>query len=181
MKNRFSYILFLGVCLIFASGCSNDNFFDIQSAMSAPKLTSEQEEIKTLVKEHFGGDILWKYPLNNGKYSPIIKADLTNNGESWQLVFCQIREEVHKVHILFLKQNQGKWEIFEDVIHTVLDVEKVYIQDIDEDGINEVVVFVKNFEDSYSSIYAYKCSDKHVSEVSIPDSFFSEVNKKQAK
>ncbi len=181
MKNKIFNFLFLGVCLVFISGCSNDNFFDIQSAMSPPALTQGQEEIKNAVKEHFGIDFIWKYPLIDDKYSPVTKLNMTNTGEIWQLAFCQISDENHKIHMLFLRQNKDKWEIFEDIIHTVLDIEKVYIQDIDKDGINEIIIFGKNFEDSYSSIYAYKYKDDHISEITVPARFFQEVNEKTGK
>lgn len=172
MKNKFLYILFLITGLMFISGCGNGNFFDVQSTMNPPTLTQEQEKTKTSIKEHFAGDFTWKYPLIDGNYSPITKVNLTSNSDTYQLVFCQVLGETHKIHMLILRQNKDDWEVVEDITYTALDIEKVYIRDIDKDSANEIVVSVKNFEDSYNLIYAYKYSDDHLSEISVPADFF---------
>lgn len=174
MKNKFLCILFLAIGLVFISGCGNDNFFDVQSAMNPPRSTQKQEGIKNALREHFSEDFVWEYPLISEKYSPVTEVNLTGSDEVYQLVFCQISGETHKIHMLILKQNQSKWEVVEDIAHTTLNIEKACIQDIDKDGINEIVIYVKNFDSSYNSVYAYKYSDNHLSEVAVPSNFLAE-------
>ena len=171
MKNKIFVFGILCACIIFISGCSNGNFFNIQSVMNPPKVSSEQEEIQNAIKDYIGLDVKWESPLFEGKYSTAIKADLTGKGEDWRVAFCKTFGEAQKIHIIFLKQNEGKWKILEDITHSGLDIEKVYIKDINKDGKNEIVIFIKNFDGFYKSVYAYECDSERVFEVSLPDDF----------
>ena len=139
--------------------------------MNPPKVSSEQEEIQNAIKDYIRSDVKWESPLFEGKYSAVIKADLTGKGEDWRIAFYKTFGETQKIHIIFLKQSEGKWKIFEDITRSGLDIEKIYIQDINKDGKNELVVFVKNFDGSYKSVYAYECDGERVFEVSLPNDF----------
>jgi hypothetical protein len=84
--------------------------------------------------------------------------------------------EAQKVHMLLLKQNQSEWEVVEDITCDASNIEKVYVQDIDNDNLNEIVISSKKYEDSYNSIYAYKYDRGHLLQVKVPNDFFDGIS-----
>ena len=145
------------------SGCALDDFADIPSAMSPPFLTSEQYEIEKTVREHLGENFKWLYPFVDGKYTSSLECDLS--GKNYVIVFCQTDDEYLKSHILFLENNQGKLVVTDDLVEGDFEIKNVSAQDVNNDGISEIV-----FEgfDSGSFIlkrYIYQIRDNKILQI----------------
>lgn len=166
----------LTLCVLLFSGCSGANFFDVQSAMSAPALTKTQEEIKKAVVNHMGPDVIWKYAKYGEAYSTVINCKISEEDEVY-LAFCQHSEETKKIHILFLKNKNDKWVILKDAVQMLLDTKKVSLEDIDGDGTKEIVILDQSTENSYNSVYAYKCLKDKVLDMKIQNNFFDSMDR----
>lgn len=174
-KNICNFVI-LALCICLLSGCSGANFFDVQSAMSAPKLSERQEEIKKVVTSHMGSDVIWKYAKYGEAYSNVIECKISEEKEIY-LAFCQHSEEAKKIHILFLQNKNDVWVILKDVTQILLDTKKVSLEDVDGDGIKEIVILDQSIENSYNSVYAYKFVEDKVIDMEIQNNFFDSTDR----
>lgn len=103
-------------------------------------------------------------------------------GEFWTIRFARwgtcvicLRKgsDSGEIHILFLKKVENKWEVFKDIKRTAADLEKIYIQDVDNDGNNEFAFVFKNSDKKRGNVYTYRYKDGDVSKVTIPNKFFN--------
>ncbi len=176
MKNKFLKLLLVIIVLVCASGCSLENFFNVADSMSSPVSVYAQEEIIKCVKDYIGDDICPKNSLYKGKYRSCIitnleKADL--QGEEYALFFCEKSVDCGEIHILFLSKVENKWKIFKDIKQTALDLEKVYIQDVDSDGNNELEFVFKSSNKGHGNVYTYRFENGDIVAVNIPSKFFN--------
>lgn len=167
-------VLILCFCLL--SGCGGASFFDIQSAISAPRLSKEHEKIKEIVINYMGADVIWKYAKYGEVYSTVINCEISSEKEVY-LVFCQHSEEVKKIHILFLENKNDTWAILKDVPQMLLNTKKVSLEDIDGDGNKEIVIMDQSPENSYNSVYAYKYFNGKIFDVKLQNNFFDSIDR----
>ena len=165
MKLKFIKLIttLLGCSVL--SGCSGANFFDVQSAMNVPKLSETQEEVKKCVTEYMNLDLIWKYTWFENGYAALIKCEL---GENLPLVYvacCQAPEESKKVHILFVNNLENKWKVVYDSIHFTDEINNIVLEDIDNDGIKEIVIYNKNFENAANAVRCYKIERNIIKEI----------------
>ena len=64
-------------------------------------------------------------------------------------------------------------EVFKDIRKAALDLEKVYIQDVDNDSNNEFAFVFKNSEEEHGSVYTYRLEKGDIVKVNIPNKFFN--------
>lgn len=166
----------LMLCIFLLSGCSGANFFDVQSAMSAPRISKTHEEIKKAAVNHMGSDVIWKYAKHGEAYSTVIDCKIGEEDEIY-LAFCQHSEESKKIHILFLRQKNGEWIVLKDAEQMLLDTKKVSLEDIDGDGIKEIVILDQSPENSYNSVYAYKFVKDKILDMKIQNNFFDSIDR----
>ncbi len=173
---NISYFAVLILCFCLFSGCSGANFFDVQSAMSAPKLSKNHEEIKKVAAKHMGPDIIWKYAKYGEAYSNLVECKISENEEIY-LAFCQHSEEAKKIHILFLQNKDDNWVILKDATQILLDTKKVSLEDVDGDGVKEIVILDQSTENSYNSVYAYKYVKGRILDMTIQNNFFDSMDR----
>lgn len=176
MKNKFLKLVPLVVLFLIFSGCSLENFFDINSSIESPMNMHEQKNILNCVKDYMQEDFSFKYALYKGKYHSCIVGNFEASdlqGESFALFFCSESSSLNKIHILFLKNEDGKWNVFKDVKHLAGDIEKVYIQDVDEDGNNEFAFILKGLDKKRDNVYTYRYSNGNIEKINISQEFFN--------
>lgn len=162
--------------LLFISGCSVENFFDISDTIEAPISSYEQESILKCAEDCIGSDMKLKYPLYKRKYRSCIVTDFENTdlqGENFALLFCEKGLDSGETHILFLKKSQNKWEVFKDIKRVAATLEKVYIQDVDNDGNNEFAFVFKNSDKKHGNVYTYRYEKGDIAKVNLPNKFFN--------
>lgn len=165
MKLKFTKLIttLLGCSVL--SGCSGANFFDVQSAMNVPKLSETQEEVKKCVTEYMNLDLIWKYTWFENGYAALIKCELGENLPPVYVACCQAPEESKKVHILFVNNLENKWKVVYDSIYFTDEINNIVLEDIDSDGIKEIVIYNKNFENAANAVRCYKIERNIIKEI----------------
>lgn len=165
MKLKFTKLIIALFGCSVLSGCSGANFFDVQSAMNVPKLSENQEEVKKCVTEYMNLDLIWKYTRFENGYAALIKCELGENLPPVYVACCQAPEESKKVHILFVNNLENKWKVVYDSIHFTDEINNIVLEDIDNDGIKEIVIYNKNFENAANAVRCYKIERNIVKEI----------------
>lgn len=135
----FSFLLF--------SGCKNNSFFDIQDSMKAPSYSKSENDLFLALNSYFKNGFTWSYQYLNDKYCCVVEHDFKNN-MIYNLVFCKDEIDSQDIHILFLKKDKNlKWQVFGDIKISEDDLDKVYLKDINNYEVDEILILRKNADD----------------------------------
>ena len=176
MKNKFLFMFAVSMALLFVSGCSMKEFFNVSDSMQAPINSYQQKDILECVGDYFGSDIKPIYSLYKGKYMSCVVTnfeDTNLNGENYALFFCKKDVDSNELHVLFLRKTENKWEVFKDIKRSATDLEKVYIQDVDNDGNNEFAFVFKGFDEKRGNVYTYRYENGDINKINISNKFFN--------
>lgn len=177
MNNKVWKIFALGAVFTIFSGCSVENFFEVQSAMNPPRLSENQNSIKEVVKEYFKSDVTWVYALSEGRYSAVVSADSLSSENNLKIVFCKSPDNSETIHILALIYQEKKYKVIDDVLVNGSDIEKFHIIDVDKDGNKEFVISVMGSEKFSKTFYAYKWDEKGISEIDLSQETIEKLKK----
>lgn len=110
----------------------------IDTLLSAPRLTAEQEEIyKELMKSAAGTGISLKYPKSGEHLSAFTVADLDSDHENEAIVFYEIpgtAAEENPLRVCLLDQKDGKWSAVKDYTTAGAEIESVSITQLGENS-----------------------------------------------
>lgn len=165
MKLKFVKLSIVLIGCSVLSGCSGANFFDVQSAMNVPKLSETQEAVKKCVMEYMNSELIWKYTWFENGYAALIKCELGEDTSPIYVACCQAPEESKRVHILFVNKLENKWKVVYDSIHFTDEVDNLVLEDIDNDGVKEIIIHNKNFENAANAVRCYKVEKNIIKEI----------------
>jgi len=139
MKRGILFFL-ISIMALSAQGC----MFDVQNAdiMRPPKLTTEFEEVKTVLDEFYGGGLKLMNPSSGILRAAIQFIDLDNDQQAEAVAFFKDQNEQNalKVAILQKKENGEGWRLLPTIVGIGYDVDQVGFPDLDGDGTKEIVV-----------------------------------------
>lgn len=170
LKNKICKVGMLALSLTFFSGCGIENFFEIQSAMSPPKLSENQENIRALIKNYFQKEIFWIYPKFEEKYSSVINFNVGSVNKNFKIAFCKVAEEKNTVHMIFIEHGEDKYEIFKDISICSTDIYEIDIRDVDSDEDEELIISAEDSEGIYTLVYKFIYGD--ISKINFPEKEF---------
>lgn len=156
MKIKFMVLSLLLMLVLIMSGCTIGNF-DIRNLMSSPKLTGEKAEIQNAIEEYEGKDIILMYPKRGEYRSAVIMRDTLRNGVEEAIAFYSTKTD-YEPHVIMLSKNEENcWVCLEDFRGQGTDIDKVCFADVNNDGIEEVILgwSTYNNKDNHVSIYCY--------------------------
>lgn len=136
--------ILLCAVLIFAlsgilSGCRL--FSASEDLLIPPRPQGELSEIQERLRESFGSSIKLKYPTDGDYRSAIISYDLTGNGVNDAIAFYSTESDnISAMHISVVTKRDGKWEASKDIAVLASGVEQVRFDDLDGDGVSEIIV-----------------------------------------
>lgn len=174
LKNKICKIGILAFSLTLFSGCGVENFFEIQSAMSPPKLSENQESVRVLIKNYFQKEICWIYPKFEEKYSSVIDFSVSSANKNFKIAFCKVAEEKYMVHVIFIEHSENKYEIFKDISICSTDICEVDIIDADGDKDKELIISAEDFEGIYTLVY--KLSNDDISQINLSETQLKNLN-----
>lgn len=108
------------------SGCAFDSGVD--TLLSPPKLSAQQEQIYTALKNYTGSDINLKYPKSGKNLSAFIMDDLDRDGSEEAIVFYEKnngKSEGSSLRMNVLDSNGDKWRSVCDKAADGSEIEKV--------------------------------------------------------
>lgn len=145
MKKKLAFLI---ISTIFLSGCTQNNFFDIQTLMNPPKFSENEEKLTQNIKNYLGGEFIWSYQLINDRYYSIMEHNFNNN--IYKIMFCKMENNPITLHILFLDKNN---KIIGEIILLQQEFQKIYLKDINDDGIDEILIY-KQKKENLIEIYS---------------------------
>lgn len=137
MKLKYLTLLLLPLIL---SGCTGNDFFDIQGSMKAPRLSQEHQNLIESAEKYLGCEFSFCYKFINNRYCAAIEHDFGNN-KTYSIIICKPEDNPHYAHILFLRyESLDHWCILGDITSPEQDIDKIYLKDINDDGIDEILI-----------------------------------------
>lgn len=177
-------IMALLTVLSYLSGCSTSGINDSE-LMRPPKATGEKAAIQEIIESNAGGDYTLKYPQLGDYRSAIITEDLNYDGTEEAIALYRSTNEVSSVNILFIKEVDGALKAVGTFKNSNSDVDRIYIDDIDGDGLKEVIVGWSSFIAGANQVTYYKISadkvDEHVIKDTYSDMVFCDITNDETK
>ncbi len=167
MKRKI--FILLCVPLVF-SGCSSENFFDIQSSMKSPDFTKQQQNLIDILVKYLGSDFSWGYCMVNDRYCAISDHKFDDDNV-YKIMFCHPENDPGNLHILFLREGTEETrKIFGEIVGLSKEIEKIYFKDIDDDGIDEILI-CKNT--SNPQVEVYRFNESKIEKIKIINDFIN--------
>ena len=93
--------------ILLLSGCSPIQM-DVEELMSPPKLTAEQAEIDSALKQALGENVKLKYPKSGDFRSAFVFHDIDGDGEEEAIVFYQL-DSSSTTWLTVMDRTDGQW------------------------------------------------------------------------
>ncbi len=142
---------------LFLTGCSVN--INVDTMLTPPKLSGEQEQIYQALQEASGSDIRLKYPKSGSYLSAFIVADIDGDQGEEAIVFYEKNTvSASGLRINILDKVGGRWQSICDRSAEGSEIEKVMISQLgSSDRINILVGYsTANQSEKYLSVYAYE-------------------------
>lgn len=157
--------LFVIPLVLLLTGCVFSSSID--SLMSPPKLSVEQEQIYKALTDATGTSISLKYP-KSGKYlSAFIVEDIDGDDESEAVVFYEknsIALEENSLRINILDRSDGKWRSVCDTPAKGAEIEKVMISKLGSNERTNLIIGSSLINRSEKNVSIYNYSDGNIEE-----------------
>lgn len=143
---------------IFLIGCSLNT--GIETLLSPPKLSAQQELIYNALQSYTGSNISLKYPKSGKNLSAFIVDDLDGDSEDEAIVFYQkntVKPEDISLRINILDRIDSQWSSVYDHTADGNELEQVEIAKLDNSGRSSIIVGYSliNRNEKALSIYDY--------------------------
>ena len=134
----------------------------IDTLMSPPKLSVEEEQIYSALTNSIGTSISLKYP-KSGKYlSAFIIEDIDGDGDNEALVFYERNNHAadeNPLRIKLLEKEGGKWSSVYDTAAEGTEIEKVMISKLGSSDRINIIIGTGMINRSEKNVSIYNCVD----------------------
>ena len=154
MKKRVGTILIFIAVLTMLTGCSINDFFDVRSTMSPPKLSGEQLSIENSVKDYLGDNFKFSRLMIDDKYSSVLKCSI--DGAEYMVVFCETEDKLVKSHCVFFEKKSDEWVIKDDIVEGNFKISSACVRNVNRDGLDEIVIEGTDINNSSAKTYIYQ-------------------------
>jgi hypothetical protein len=146
----------------------------IDTLMSPPKLSVEEEQIYSALTNSIGASISLKYP-KSGKYlSAFIIEDIDGDGDNEALVFYERNNHAadeNPLRIKLLEKEGGRWSSVYDTAAAGSEVEKVMISKLGANDRINIIIGTSMINRSEKNVSIYNCVDGVLEEPTFSDSY----------
>ena len=135
-------IFFVSIILCFSiSGC-NFSSTKVDDMLNAPKPSGDLYEIQKALERYVEGSVDLRYPRSGEYRSAFVLQDIDNDGTDEAFAFYSTKNDDNTtlMHINMINNIDGKWASSSDIQIQSSGVDCVKFNDLDSDGIKEVVV-----------------------------------------
>lgn len=154
---HFLKVIFCLLVTVLCSGCSLN--VNVDTMLTPPRLSGEQEQIYQALQESAGADIRLKYPKSGSYLSAFIIADMDEDAGEEAIVFYEKNHLASEgLRINLLDKINGKWQSICDRSAEGSEIEKVMISPLgSSDRMNILVGYsTANQSEKYLSVYTYE-------------------------
>ena len=145
-------------CLLLCS-CSGIPFKGTAQLLDAPRLSGELYDIQQSLESSISTAYTLKYPSSGDYRSAIILQDITGDGKNEAVAFySNTSEGVTAMNINLVISHNGKWKSVAGSHVYASDVEQVMFRDLNNDGVQEIIVgwLVSGTSDKQLVVYSYE-------------------------
>lgn len=166
LKNKIIGFVLTVLLVLTTPGCSFSGLSD-NDLLQPPKATGEKAEIQNLIESSTNGDYKLKYPQSGDYRSAIIMQDIDADGENEAIALYKNTKDSSTINIMFMNKLGSKWATIGSFSNGNSDVDRLYFGDIDNDGVNEIIVGWSSYLSGAggNQITMYRCTNDTVSEV----------------
>lgn len=152
-------------------GCDGYLIGGDRQLMRPPYPAGEEKNIQEELTKRLG-NVTLKYPKSGNYRSAILQVDLTGNEKNDALVFYREKES-EPISLAVLTRGETGWHLSATKKSEGGEVDRVMFGDIDNDGINEMVVGWTMYSTGLNIISAYSFADEHITPIDVRE--FSET------
>ena len=157
-KYRFTAVFLIPLIILLLTGCSFGTSID--TLMSPPKLSIEQEQIYTALTDAVGDSISLKYPKSGRYLSAFIVEDIDGDNGNEAVVFYEktgLTVEENTLRINILDSDNGKWRSVYDTPADGSEIERVMISKLGENQRMNLIIgsSLINRSEKMATIYSY--------------------------
>lgn len=132
---------FLIFCIVFSFSSCSLITFDTDSLLTPPRASGElyyiQKALESSVKEKF----TLKYPTDGDWRSAVIQHDIDNDGIDEAIVFYStVTDKIVSMHMNYIIKKDKEYVSVSDIKCVATGVESVSFNDMDNDGVSEILV-----------------------------------------
>lgn len=157
----FSVILILSLLL---AGCSNFKLApSIDDLISPVSPSGDNAHVQNAVDEYCKSGYLIKIPSSGDYTTSFIFHDLDGDGNDEAIAFYEPSDERGTVSLALLRESADKWSVVDNVKGEGSDVKSVDFCDVNNDGIEEILVCWSLISKSSSfnlSVYSHNQTDE---------------------
>lgn len=138
---KTKFILVSALCAVFMSGCTLGGSVD--SLLSPPKLSEEQNAVYDALIKSAGNDIRLKYPRAGEYRSAFVFADIDGEPDREAVVFYEKTAETEgggNVRINIIDRRGGKWTSVYDHAGAGTGIDRILFSDLGESGRQNVII-----------------------------------------
>ncbi|MDO4742635.1 MAG: hypothetical protein Q4B04_01190 [bacterium] len=159
IKKTFAVGFCLAMCLLFC-GCSRFSL-SISDMMAPPKMTGQYYEIQTLLEEHTGAEVIPVYPGEGDYRSAYIIDDFDRDGSEEAVVFYGTPTDDNSLvmHVALTCMKKGKWTVKGDVQVKASEIERVLVENVDDNKAQEVLIYWNTFNSSDKLLTVFGMKD----------------------
>ncbi len=135
-------LLCVFVCLLMLSMCGCEFFTtDIAELLSPPSLSGDLKAISAAISESAGNKYSFEYPQMGEYRSAVVRKDINGDGVNEAFAFYSKSDgDIETVSINVVCNREDEWKSFGEQSIVAAGVHRVDFCDLDEDGIQEILV-----------------------------------------
>lgn len=163
---RFKKLCILAVCAALCLClCGCDLFtVDTDELLSPPQLSGDMYPIGRALADSAGSGYVLKYPTAGQRRSAVVMEDINGDGKLEAFAFYSTTDgEVTTMHVNVIRYLAGKWISVADSTITAGGVERVDFCDLDDDGVQEILIGWEIYGSSEKQLCVYTLTDDSLS------------------
>ena len=157
------------VSAILFSGCTDLSFGE-QTLLRPPRATGDKAEIQNIIKEQASGNYTLKYP-QKGQYRSAVTLFETGGKNKEYAVALYSTESDSQMNISVIAHEADGWVSLGSFKNSGTGVDRVILNDINNDGEEEILVGWSNYNSGMNSLSAYSFEDESVREMKIDETY----------
>ena len=143
---KLTAILLIGFLCLLGFVLTKMTYEPIDSLIRLPKIEGENSEIQAAFESSIDSGYIFKSPLAGEYRTSFIRKDIDMDSSDEVIVFYSKTDALDVIRINILDKINGAWESISDIESTYNDIHQIKFADIDADGVTEIIVCWRNFE-----------------------------------
>lgn len=162
LKKLCAFAVSAALCL---SLCGCDLFtVDTDELLSPPQLSGDMYPIGKALAESAGSSYVLKYPTAGRRRSAIVMEDINGDGTLEAFAFYSTADgETATMHVNVIRYIAGKWISSAEAAITAGGVERVDFCDLDDDGVQEILIGWEIYGSSEKQLCVYTLTEDSLS------------------